>query len=1520
MIKYPSWDSFGCKYPNSKEETFEALCRFLFKEKFHLGDSLLYFKNHPGNETDVVKVGDEVIGFQSKFFVNGINVDDILDSLRQARDKHPDQTKYIIYTNKEFGCSYAKKNTDSKNLKPQGQKRIEQEAQNLNLSLEWMFGDNILDAVSKNELAYHIFFDLDSDLLHLSEYLDKLNELYSKSIHDSFRIRDKAFTLDRTDFVRKIAESVREGKNCMLVGESGVGKSVITKKYFLDYKNNTIFLYLNAAQFESNDLSTLLGYDRRYDIESILSYFKSAPKKVIILDSVEKIVNIRNQIAFKQLVFEFSESGWRFVCTVKPSFVKAVCNIFDEANDIAFNTLNVPLLTDRELDNFLNEYKIKKPQQNHLYERLRNLFYFARYVETSVEGDTTLSQFEQIVWNAKVRGLNHESSANQEKREECMLEIANRQLQTGKFIVEKSELDLDVVCKLMQDDIVISDGYNGYYVAHDIYQDWASVKVIDRLWNRSGDVKRFCIELLDNIMYRNAFGQWFSQQLEIGLDEIDDFIQMLFNSELPNKYADVILVSILTSQEYVKRFFAQYSAYLTQENYKWLSKLVRVLVVSCQRIHSYASLNGTQSPLLVPSGAGWDATIDFVYEHYEFFYQGNGNKLLNLLSSYALKEDANVDSRRKAGLLSLRPHERFAKMRQNQQTSFFNNPDSYIQLVYCFSDSIIEELKAIYRKTLDNNWFSHLSPYYELTEYAVRKTNGGILTPICKYAPGELCELLEMYWVENNVGKTGRSREFGAFDSEKAWGLREYVGLAHYFPASAYQTSIYSLLVFNTEETLKFIIRLMNHCTKCYSKNGFYHDECDEIHTTKMDGTPKVVMGNSTVWNLYRGTSGMATPYLLQSIHMALEKFLLDLMEAKQETWVKKCLDMIIDESNTLSLYAIVASIVVAYPNSFFEEGLVLFSNLGFFRLDQLRKTSELAAAPLNFAYNGNPDMYEERKKSNLLPHRKVDLQDVMLRLQFQFDESKDENDKKNLAKIFSVIDSLKMQLNEDNEDYVTDSFILSRIDYRSMDRKEVVVGGVKGIQFTPKLSEMQQQLSKEALEQSVKPMKRSMLRMWAIGRERGEKKCYENTEYEKQPLLALSLAKEINEQLKNHLDEFYSLPGDEFLPSLACATLIRDFPKLLNSEDFQFCVDVILRSLEDKEFMLSSSMTSLITAFDTLGIILSISPQYKERVRKIFLLYSSLNATVLGVRCCDMVACVVDCRNFWEHYCDFMQEYIHELSLALKENTHLTDIEKGEIMLAAISVGKCPEDVNAIAMLAVGKMAQLWNVVPSSYNYNFSKRAQDSKILSRYILSAPDNITEWCTKEIGQYLSNCPNESSFLDSVIIETISKKAHTKFWNIWNVLYPYIIGKDGIKIYGEALDSYLLNPSFCQRWEKGWFKIDSGNLLFFSKIASCYGNNAIVIYNIVSAFVKNAREHWKKTLKIVGSIVMKFPSMKLKDKETFTIDAMEVYVRDILASHRLEVKRDAHLVSVMMSVLDFMKSHNSKYASNLLTNGL
>ena len=67
-MKYPSWDSFVGKNSDDTRHSFEALARFLFREKYHLGDSLPYYKNHPGNETDTVEIDGEVVGFQAKYF------------------------------------------------------------------------------------------------------------------------------------------------------------------------------------------------------------------------------------------------------------------------------------------------------------------------------------------------------------------------------------------------------------------------------------------------------------------------------------------------------------------------------------------------------------------------------------------------------------------------------------------------------------------------------------------------------------------------------------------------------------------------------------------------------------------------------------------------------------------------------------------------------------------------------------------------------------------------------------------------------------------------------------------------------------------------------------------------------------------------------------------------------------------------------------------------------------------------------------------------------------------------------------------------------------------------------------------------------------------------------------------------------------------------------------------------------------------------------------------------------------
>ena len=75
MSNYPTWNEFLGKYPIGSEDVFESLCRFLFRTRYGLGDSLPYFFNHAGIETAPITLGKDVIGFQSKFF-SGNTIDD----------------------------------------------------------------------------------------------------------------------------------------------------------------------------------------------------------------------------------------------------------------------------------------------------------------------------------------------------------------------------------------------------------------------------------------------------------------------------------------------------------------------------------------------------------------------------------------------------------------------------------------------------------------------------------------------------------------------------------------------------------------------------------------------------------------------------------------------------------------------------------------------------------------------------------------------------------------------------------------------------------------------------------------------------------------------------------------------------------------------------------------------------------------------------------------------------------------------------------------------------------------------------------------------------------------------------------------------------------------------------------------------------------------------------------------------------------------------------------------------------
>jgi hypothetical protein len=128
----PSWDSFQAKYPTEETQRarFEDLVRSLFCRRYNIKYGIFQCVNHAGNETNTIRVGNEIIGFQAKYFKNEINDQIIIESIITAKRRNPEQTKIIIYTNLTFGNPPIGQRLTSK------QKKIEDAANDNNITIE----------------------------------------------------------------------------------------------------------------------------------------------------------------------------------------------------------------------------------------------------------------------------------------------------------------------------------------------------------------------------------------------------------------------------------------------------------------------------------------------------------------------------------------------------------------------------------------------------------------------------------------------------------------------------------------------------------------------------------------------------------------------------------------------------------------------------------------------------------------------------------------------------------------------------------------------------------------------------------------------------------------------------------------------------------------------------------------------------------------------------------------------------------------------------------------------------------------------------------------------------------------------------------------------------------------------------------------------------------------------------------------------------------------------------------------
>src|SRR5690606_20399634 len=148
------------------------------------------------------------------------------------------------------------------------------------------------------------------------------------------------------------------------------------------------------------------------------------------------------------------------------------------------------------------------------------------------------------------------------------------------------------------------------------------------------------------------------------------------------------------------------------------------------------------------------------------------------------------------------------------------------------------------------------------------------------------------------------------------------------------------LLAHHPRKGLEFLIQIFNYSVDWYAhpRLGDRLEPAWEVELTFADGTTRKQWVNPRLWGLYRGMT--VGPYVLQSLLMALEKWLLDYAKPPPEGLDAVLLE-ILQRSESAALAAVVASVATAHPHQSGEALLALLSVRDYVQIDRSRMAAE---------------------------------------------------------------------------------------------------------------------------------------------------------------------------------------------------------------------------------------------------------------------------------------------------------------------------------------------------------------------------------------------------------------------------------------------------------------------------------------------------------------------------------------------------------------------------------------------------
>ncbi|XZW10853.1 hypothetical protein ACT4YX_13025 [Acinetobacter baumannii] len=991
-------------------------------------------------------------------------------------------------------------------------------------------------------------------------------------IHDGISTEIKGFHVSRDDYLLKISEAYDTSDFVFVTGSRGAGKSSIVKDFISSKNKDVPVFYLRAEDLDRthlNDVFSSIGMSST--LGQIAGYFSLLPKKILVIESVEKVLELDHQEAFIDLLqFIRQQEGWTVIATGRDYAFQQLSFNFLQQNQINFTSVNIEGFSEEQVQQVCEhvpELKILISNEG-LVGILRIPFFIdiaVRAIANGAQfetGDTEID-FRRNVWSSVIAKDQDRKSGMPLRRRKTFIEIATQRAKKMVFGISPDPFDPEVISKLEEDNLIYRDPNNSTIsLPHDVLEDWALEEFIEEKYTYNIDnLDEFLSTIGNEPAISRAFRLWLYRRLQFDVSTYDFVENVLSAENIENFWKDETIAAIL-QHESPNIFLQSMKDNLLKNDCALLIRFCFILRITCQRPNSHFTNTLTldknsgilETLSLVPYGKGWGALFNFIYEFRDELSNSIHNHIIELINEWCgvinINDDLPIESR-VVGLLSFWLLEPLKDDYQNKR-----GRKKILGVLLQVSSTIeaeFDELMAqdVFVSKVNPRRLSYID---QLTSLALV----GIHVPkLCKNRPDFIIKLAMHEWLLQEKENDEWSR-YNRIGVDESFGLDKD---RNFSPASGMKGPFLYLLKFHPKKGLDFILELCNLSAETYAQSDFAnpsigHLYVDEVTVKQVelklnDETVIKQYASPHLWKGYRGVSTL--PDVLQCALMALENWLIGYVSnCGEENEIESIYNYILRNSNSVMTTSVLSSIAVGFPTKIGKSAFPILNNPDMYSLDLARMVQERGKNTLNwFGYYQNDVMSEiyaeERKEAALRPWRRESLENLLIRLQF---DSKLQED------VLKIIDQLKVEASARNEKNIR--YLVHRVDSRTWDIINDEENDQIVFQTSSELPEDLKQEQQKVAEKSNANSSIFSLHLWA-------KQLFEENRFRQDYIASykdgLEAAKQLLVDLQSKKIHDFSEMGVGTITTVA-AVCIRDDFHNLDQKDLEWCFNIILEAV----------------------------------------------------------------------------------------------------------------------------------------------------------------------------------------------------------------------------------------------------------------------------------------------------------------------------------------------------------------------